>query len=118
MDGLYLGVVGSADPRRQLRHAVEEIDQALVELHQVMRPSFKTRISSSISTKISLTDIATGAAIGAVADIYLGLPGVCALLGGVLQAVEVSIESKSLRPPSVPDRLRPYAFLYHADTEL
>lgn len=123
MDELYLKIQDSADVVRAKDTSIDEIELSLADLHKAMKETPMQKISSTIKTEVSLSDIVQGAVAGMMAGNLFGtshdLLAVSAVLGATaLPALKMTINLSAFKPKQVPSEFKDYAYLYFLQREL
>lgn len=120
LDKIYDDIYSSDYPELTQKRNIEKLQQKLVEINRVMNESKIKGILSNMSVELNISQI-----LNSVAKFHIcynlgekfGFPEIGAGIGFLASAIEIKYQ-KSLRAKSLPDNLKDYAYLFHAQTEL
>jgi len=117
MDELYFSIVNSRDIPRAKDAAILKLERTLADLQVVTNEGWVSRIARSMKIELNIPEVAGTALAGAAFALTLGaLPTVGAAVGALAAALKIDITE--LRAPRLPEDLRDFAYVFHAQTDL
>ncbi|MDQ1005425.1 hypothetical protein QFZ28_006003 [Neobacillus niacini] len=118
MDNLYLEIIDSGDPDRIKIKNIEQIQRKLIEINKVMSESRIKNLLGNLKIEFDVSQmiLKTAGAIGA-GTLFNFPVGVSAALGFASSFINVKSEL-GLKPKSIPEELKDYAYLYYASKDL
>ncbi|MGG0789882.1 DUF6236 family protein [Peribacillus simplex] len=118
LDNLYLEIIASGDPDRVKVKNIEQLQQKLIEINSIMSESRIKRLMGNLKIEVNVSDmiLKTAGAIGAATLFHFPV-GVSAALGFASSFINVKSEF-GLKPTSIPEGMKDYAYLYYAHKNL
>lgn len=120
LDEMYNEIISSSDKDLTQNKAIEKLQKKVIDINRVMDESKIKKCLKSMKARINVGDIiVAGAKIGfaTMAGGAIGKATEGALLGLATSSINISKEL-SLVPKGIPEDLKDYAYLFHANKEL
>lgn len=114
MDEFYLEILNTSDSHRALEVKVNKVKKSIREIEQTMNESRISKMRKGVKVSIDIPSALKGAGLGTlftnVVDVDSAL---AAFIGGASNLFNLEMQD-ILKPNSIPENLKDYAYLYYA----
>lgn len=122
IDLFYENVLASLDSERTRQRIIDEIQKNCSDLIKVMNESKIKMILQNLKSEANISDIfkglVNGFRTGLISNAVFDLPALASFtIGTIVSGVQIKIDDL-FQPRKIPEKLKPYAYLYYANKEI